>query len=120
MFLKALLGPEPTFSISREFTPSFRNFQNLLTLLRAPRIAGERVAFRGLSSILLNFPHNARKLNTSKRRWSMPDIAERPASRRRRRGQHGRRLAPLDEQNDRDADDEQGRVNQPTFHITDQ
>ena len=75
--LNVLPGSKVTLSISREFTPGFRDFQNLLTLRIAPRIAGERVAFRGLSSILLDFPHNAGKLNTSKRRWSMPDIAER-------------------------------------------
>jgi hypothetical protein len=55
-----LLGPKPTFSIDREFTPSIRDPEYLLTLRLIPRIASQRIAFGGLPSVFFNLVHSVK------------------------------------------------------------
>jgi hypothetical protein len=55
-----LLGPNPTFSISREFTPGIRDPEYLLTLRLTPRIASKHIAFGGLPSVFFNLVHGVK------------------------------------------------------------
>ena len=57
-FLNVLLGRRKlTFSISREFTPGFRDLKNLLTLRLTWRVASQRVALGGVSLVFFNLAH---------------------------------------------------------------
>jgi hypothetical protein len=55
-----LLGLQLPFSISREFTPGFRDFFNLLTMRIDPGNASKRVALGGLPSVFFHLLHNAK------------------------------------------------------------
>ena len=52
-----LLGPKLAFSINREFTPGFGDLSNLLTLHLTRRIASQRIALGGVSSVFFNLAH---------------------------------------------------------------
>ena len=67
-----LLGPKLAFSINREFTPGFGDLSNLLTLHLTRRIASQRIALGGVSSVFFNLAHGG------KVKHSNPVLVEKP------------------------------------------